>query len=165
MGLATIGILEWADHEYSTEVARTMGMTSFAIANLFYSFCERDERESVFSLDVLLDGKFLMFSALSVIAIVLAPQVNLFNRILHTTPLRFQQWLICIVVALAVVVATEIRKFVLRRRETANPQSPSPAPGTRSRRRASGSPTARAAGTPGVSEPSHPVGTMPRQRL
>ena len=26
------------------QVARTMGMTSFAIANLFYSFCERDER-------------------------------------------------------------------------------------------------------------------------
>jgi Ca2+-transporting ATPase len=130
MGLATIGVLEWADHEYSTQVARTMGMTSFAIANLFYSFCERDERESVFSLDVLRDGKFLMFSGMSVIAIVLAPQLNLFNRILHTTPLRFHQWLICIVVALAAVVATEIRKFVLRRRETAPPQSPSPAPGT-----------------------------------
>jgi len=130
MGLATIGVLVWADHNYTRDAARTMGMTSFAIANLFYSFCERDERESVFSLDVLRDGKFLMFSGLSVIAIVIAPEMNLFHRILHTTDLRLHQWLICIVVALAVVVVTETRKFVLRRRETANPQSPSPAPGT-----------------------------------
>jgi Ca2+-transporting ATPase len=118
MGAATIGVLAWADSNYSREVARTMGMTSFAIANLFYSFCERDERMSVFSLDVLRDRKFLMFSAASALAIILAPQLNLLNRILQTTPLTLHQWLICIVAALAAVVLTEIRKFMLRRRET-----------------------------------------------
>jgi Ca2+-transporting ATPase len=109
-----------------------MGMTSFAIANLFYSFCERDEVDSVFSLDVLRDRKFLMFSGMSVIAIILAPQLDLLNRILKTTPLTVHQWLICIVPALAVVIATEIRKLVLRRRETgASPTgaSPTAAPG------------------------------------
>src|SRR5215472_6675133 len=123
MGLATIGVLAWADHNYAREVARTMGMTSFAVANLFYSFCERDEHESVFSLDVLRDGKFLMFSGLSVIAIVLAPEMRLFNLILHTTDLNLHQWLICIVCALAVVVLTEIRKFMLRRGEADAPQT------------------------------------------
>src|SRR6478752_1583770 len=118
MGAATIGVLAWADSRYRTDVARTMGMTSFAIANLFYSFCERDERMSVFSLDVLRDRKFLMFSAASVLAIILAPQLNLLNRILQTTPLTLHQWLICIVAALAAVVLTEIRKFMLRRSET-----------------------------------------------
>jgi P-type Ca2+ transporter type 2C len=118
MGAATIGVLAWADSRYTTDIARTMGMTSFAIANLFYSFCERDERMSVFSLDVLRDRKFLMFSGASVLAIILAPQLNLLNRILQTTPLTLHQWLICIVAALAAVVLTEIRKFVLRRRET-----------------------------------------------
>jgi Ca2+-transporting ATPase len=117
MGAATIGVLAWADSHYDTEIARTMGMTSFAVANLFYSFCERDERMSVFSLDVLRDRKFLMFSAASVLAIILAPQLNLLNRILQTTPLTLHQWLICIVAALATVVLTEIRKFMLRRRE------------------------------------------------
>jgi Ca2+-transporting ATPase len=118
MAAATIGVLAWADSHYTTEIARTMGMTSFAIANLFYSFCERDERMSVFSLDVLRDRKFLMFSGASVLAIILAPQLNLLNRILQTTPLTLHQWLICIVAALAAVVLTEIRKFMLRRRET-----------------------------------------------
>ena len=118
MGAATIGVLAWADSHYTRDIARTMGMTSFAIANLFYSFCERDERMSVFSLDVLRDRKFLMFSGASALAIILAPQLNLLNRILQTTPLTLHQWLICIVAALAAVVLTEIRKLMLRRRET-----------------------------------------------
>jgi P-type Ca2+ transporter type 2C len=121
MGGTTIGVLAWADSNYTTEVARTMGVTSFAIANLFYSFCERDERETVFSLDVLRDQKFLMFSGASVLAIILAPQLGLLNKILHTTPLTVRQWLICIGCAFAPVVVTEIRKLVLRRRTAPSP--------------------------------------------
>jgi Ca2+-transporting ATPase len=83
---------------------------------------------SVFSLDVLRDGKFLMFSGASVLAIILAPQLNLLNRILQTTPLTLHQWLICVVAALATVALTEIRKFVLRRREADPAQPPVGAP-------------------------------------
>ena len=119
MGATTIGVIAWADHHYDTAIARTMGMTSFALANLLYSFCERDQLQSVFSLDVLRDRKFLYFSGLSLIAIFIAPQLDLLNRILGTLPLTLHQWLICIVAAFAVVVASEIRKAVLRRREHA----------------------------------------------
>jgi Ca2+-transporting ATPase len=128
MGGVTIGVLAWSDSHYDREIARTMGMTSFAIANLLYSFCERDERESVFSLDVLRDRKFLMFSGASVLAIILAPQLNLLNRILETRPLTVHQWLICIVTGLAPVVVTELRKLVLRRRTEA-PETPGSASG------------------------------------
>jgi Ca2+-transporting ATPase len=96
-----------------------MGMTSFALANLLYSFCERDQLQSVFSLDVLRDRKFMYFSGFSLIAILIAPQLDLLNRILGTLPLTLHQWLICIVTALAVVVASEIRKAFLRQREPA----------------------------------------------
>jgi Ca2+-transporting ATPase len=123
MAAATLGVLAWADSNYTTQVARTMGMTSFSIANLFYSFCERDERETVFSLDVLRDRKFLMFSGMSVLAIILAPQLGLLNRILQTTPLTVHQWLICIVAAFATVALTEGRKYLLRRREAETPET------------------------------------------
>jgi P-type Ca2+ transporter type 2C len=131
MAAATLGVLAWADGHYDTTVARTMGMTSFSIANLFYSFCERDELESVFSLDVLRDRRFLMFSGMSVIAIILAPQLDLMNRILDTTALTVHQWLICIVAALATVALTEIRMLVLRNRKKDSPptQTPSAASG------------------------------------
>jgi Ca2+-transporting ATPase len=128
MAAATLGVLAWADSNYTRDIARTMGMTSFSIANLFYSFCERDERESVFSLDVLRDRKFLMFSGMSALAIVLAPQLSLLNRILQTTPLTVHQWLICIVAAFAAVALTEIRKLMLRRKEADAPQPPVAAP-------------------------------------
>jgi P-type Ca2+ transporter type 2C len=116
MGAATIGVLAWGDHAYDTPVARTMGVTSFAIANLLYSFCERDELRSLFELDVLSDRKFLMFSGMSALAILLAPQLGLLNRILNTVPLTLHQWLICIVAALLVPAISELRKAYLRRR-------------------------------------------------
>jgi Ca2+-transporting ATPase len=119
MGATTIGVIAWADDHYGTADARTMGMTSFAAANLLYSFCERDELQSVFSLDVLRDRKFLYFSGASVLAIIIAPQLDLLNRILGTVPLTLHQWLICIVTAFAAVVASEIRKVILRRRDPA----------------------------------------------
>jgi Ca2+-transporting ATPase len=116
MGAATIGVIAWAAHAYDTPTARTMGVTAFAFANLFYAFCERDELQSVFSLDVLRDRKFLMFSGVSVLAILLAPQLDVLNRILDTVPLTLHMWLICIVSGLAVVPVIEIRKLLLRRR-------------------------------------------------
>jgi Ca2+-transporting ATPase len=127
MGGVTVGIIWWADNHYDTPTARTIGMTSFAIANLLYSFCERDERQSVFSLDVLRDRKFLMFSGMSALAIILAPQLDVLNRILDTVPLTLRQWLICIVAAFAVVLVTEIRKAFLRRREAETAPSVAPA--------------------------------------
>jgi Ca2+-transporting ATPase len=102
-----------------------MGMTSFALANLLYSFCERDQLQSVFSLDVLRDRKFLYFSGASLLAIIIAPQLDLLNRILETVPLTLHQWLICIVTAFAAVLASEIRKAILRHRE----QSPAASDG------------------------------------
>jgi Ca2+-transporting ATPase len=123
MGATTIGVIAWADDHYDTVTARTMGMTPFALANLFYSFCERDELQSAFSLDVLRDRKFLYLSGFSVVAIIIAPQLDLLNRILGTLPLTLHQWLICIVTAFAAVVASEIRKAILRQREHA-PASP-----------------------------------------
>jgi Ca2+-transporting ATPase len=61
---------------------------------------------------------------MSVLAIILAPQLNLLNRILQTTPLTLHQWLICIVAAFAPVALTEVRKFMHRREEADAPQAP-----------------------------------------
>src|SRR5215831_2726008 len=48
MGGATLGVIGWADDHYgSSAVARTMGLTTFAIGNIAFSFCTRDERRSV----------------------------------------------------------------------------------------------------------------------
>jgi Ca2+-transporting ATPase len=116
MGLGTLGIIWWASDNRTDEIARTMGVTTFAIMNLLFSFCSRDEKRSVFDLEVLEDKKFLMFSGMSVAAIVLGTELNVFQRLINTVSLTVDQWLACIVVSLSVVAASEVRKIVLRHR-------------------------------------------------
>jgi hypothetical protein len=52
-------------------------------------------------------------------AIVFVTELQFFQRVFDTVELTGNQWLICIGAALTIVVASEIRKFLLRRREPA----------------------------------------------
>jgi Ca2+-transporting ATPase len=117
MGGVTIGVAWIVDDNHGKVLARTMALTTFALANLFFSFECRDERRSIFSLDTFDDRRFLMMSGLSLAAIVLGTELGFFERFLDTEPLSIRQWLVCIGLALVVVVAAEVRKAFLRRQE------------------------------------------------
>ena len=86
MGGATLGVIAWADHHYdSSTVARTMGLTTFALSNVVFSLCTRDEQRSVFSLEVLEDRMFLLCTGGSLAAILFGTELGIFNRILGTS--------------------------------------------------------------------------------
>ena len=116
LGGATLGLIAWADDAYNSEVARTMGLTSFAISNVVFSFTTRDERRSVFSLDVFEDKMFMLCTAGSLVAILLGTELGVLQRILHTVHLDLHQWLTCIVVGLAILPVSEARRLLLERR-------------------------------------------------
>jgi Ca2+-transporting ATPase len=117
MAIATLAVAAGAEHDQGEELARTMAMTTFAIANLLFSWTARDKLRSMFNLDTFNDRTFLITSLMSVAAIIFATELRFFQRILHTLELTGNQWLICIGAASTIVVASEIWKFVLRRRE------------------------------------------------
>ena len=73
-----------------------MGMTTFSIANLCFSFTARDQLRSVFNLDDFGDRTFLTTSLMSAAAIVFATELGFLQRILDTSELSGTQWLICI---------------------------------------------------------------------
>jgi Ca2+-transporting ATPase len=116
LGATTLVVIAAADAAYGLDVARTMGLTTFSLLNLFLALTVRSETRSVFSLDTFEDHRFLLTSGLSVLAIVLGNELGLFQRLLHTVGLSLGQWLVCLVASLTVIVLTEARKAVLRAR-------------------------------------------------
>jgi Ca2+-transporting ATPase len=125
MAASTLAVIAGAEHEEGADLARTMGMTTFAIANLVFSFTARDELRSVLSLDTFGDRRFVLTSLLSAGAIILATESQFLHRILDTVELTGNQWLICIAGGLTIAVVSEIRKFLLRRQvATAPPREP-----------------------------------------
>jgi Ca2+-transporting ATPase len=93
-----------------------MGLTTFSLANLFFSFTARDALRSVFSLDTFDDRTFIVTSLLSAAAIILGTELGFFQRILDTVELTGNQWLICIGAGSAIVVVSEAYKLFTRRR-------------------------------------------------
>ena len=118
MAAATLGVVAGAEQEEGEKLARTMGMTTFGLANLFFSFTALDRLRSVFSLEGVNDRTFLTASLMSVAAIILATELQFLQRVLDTVELTGNQWLICLGAGLVVVVVSEAWKFVLRRRES-----------------------------------------------
>jgi P-type Ca2+ transporter type 2C len=124
LGGTALGVIAWADDAYGEQTARTMGLTTFAIANVLLAFTVKDELRSIFSLDVFQDKRLLQMAGLSAAAIVLATELRILQRILDTVSLSGRQWLICILAAGTILVASELQKLVRRMR------SPKPAAGS-----------------------------------
>ena len=124
MAIGTLAVAAGAEHDHGEKLARTMALTTFAIANLVFSFTTRDDLRSVFSLDTFNDRMFVIASLGSATAIIFATEFGFLQRILDTVELTGNQWLICIGAALPIVVASEIRKLLLRRRDAAAERPP-----------------------------------------
>jgi P-type Ca2+ transporter type 2C len=121
LGAATLGVIAWSASAYGMDVARTMGLTTFAVLNLFLSFTVRSDVRSMFTLETFDDRRFLIATGMSVVAIVAATEVGLLQRVLHTVHLSLTQWLVCVAAGASVIVVTELRKIVLRHRAPMHP--------------------------------------------
>ena len=115
MAIGTLSVISWADHAHGLAIARTMGMVTFALFNLFFSIESKDERDSAFSLQTFSGKTFLITTSVSLVLLVLSTVLGIFQAVMKTTRLDVRQWLICTAVALAIVAAAEIRKAVRRR--------------------------------------------------
>ena len=110
---------------HTEAIAHTMGVVTFSLHSLFFSIATKDERRTVFTLDTFADRKFVIFTGVSVLTLILATVFGPLQAFLKTS-LDGQQWLICTGVALSVIIASEIRKAIRRRAATeAIPAEPS----------------------------------------
>jgi len=81
----------------------------------------------VFSLDTFADKTFRFTTAIGIAAIVLAPELGILQRILGTVSLTRNEWAICVIAGVSIIVVSEVQKFMLRRREAQSAVSASAA--------------------------------------
>lgn len=116
LGAGTLGVVAWSAAAHGDDLARTMGLTTFGLFNLFFSIATRDESRSIFSRGGHGDRPFLITCGVSVAAIFFATGLDVFQRMLDTVALDLAQWVICILTAASIIAVSELRKALLRRR-------------------------------------------------
>ena len=97
--------------------ARTMAFTTLVLAQLFNCFNARSDRTSAFH-HLFTNPRLWGAVALSVVLQVAVVHVPILNDAFDTTPLGFDDWLICIALASVVLWADEAKKAVARARAT-----------------------------------------------
>jgi Ca2+-transporting ATPase len=120
----TLPMLVLAGDRYGEVVAHTMGLVTFSLLHLFFSLETADEERTIFSSQLLENPALLKASALSALTIFLATTFSPLQRVLDTTELNLEQWAICLVAAASIIVVTEVRKIVRRRRPAPLPEAP-----------------------------------------
>ena len=112
-GLFTDRSVDALGHEAQMVEARTMGFTILVFAQLFNAIASRSHAQSAFV--GLFSNKWLWGAiGISVALQLIVIYVPFLNSAFGTTPLSATAWLECIGLAAFVLVASELRKLVLR---------------------------------------------------
>jgi P-type Ca2+ transporter type 2C len=97
-------------------VSATMGMVVFALFNIAFGLGARSETGTAFVRDTVGDRRQLQLYGLALLLTVLATELGFLQRILGTVSiLGNYQWLLCIVLAFALLLVDEVVKFFMRR--------------------------------------------------
>ncbi|NMN00868.1 haloacid dehalogenase [Bifidobacterium sp. DSM 109958] len=112
-GLFTDRSVDALGHDAQMVEARTMGFTILVFAQLFNALASRSAKQSAFV--GLFANKYLWGAiGISVALQLVVIYVPFLNAAFGTTPLGATAWLECIGLAAFVLIATELRKLVLR---------------------------------------------------
>ena len=112
-GLFTDRSVDAVGHDAQMTEARTMGFTILVFAQMLNALCSRSHDQSVFV--GLFANKWLWGAiALSALLQVVVIYVPFLNTAFGTVPLSAGAWVECLGLAMIVLVASELRKCVLR---------------------------------------------------
>ncbi|MDX1414276.1 MAG: cation-transporting P-type ATPase [Candidatus Promineifilaceae bacterium] len=107
----------------SAAIAASMGFVAFALLSVAMGLSARSEVGSAFNRDIFHDLNQVLLFGLSLLVTILATELGFLQRILGTTSLSANQWLICIALAFALLLVDEAVKLFLRRRGVGTAQA------------------------------------------
>jgi len=124
-------ILEAGAAPAGAAVAASLAFVVFSLFSVVIGLSCRSETHSAFNRDIFSDRNQLMLYGLALLLTFLPTELGFMQRILGTTSLSGNQWLICIVFAFALLLVDEVIKFFMRRRRSKEQPAvaaPAPAP-------------------------------------
>jgi Ca2+-transporting ATPase len=123
MAISTLATIWWATDAHGEAVARTMGLTVFSLANIWFALETSDPQHSILSMDLRENPTLLKGVGLALLATIAAVELGILNRLLGSTGLTVDQWIICVVVSLAVPIVAEVVKLLKLSMEESRPEA------------------------------------------
>jgi Ca2+-transporting ATPase len=117
MAVGSLVVYALAEAAEGTATAATMLLTTLSLFHVVAGYMARDQERTVFDRDSLPGATQLRRYGFALAAVVLATELGVLQRILETVFLERAQWALCVGVALTMVVAEELIKMTVRRRE------------------------------------------------
>jgi P-type Ca2+ transporter type 2C len=120
MTVGTLAVYLLAEPEYGAAVASTMLLTTLSLFHLVAGYMARDQENTVFDRAALPGPTQLRRYGFALLAIILVTMLGFLQRIFSTVELGFNQWAICVGIALSLLVVEELIKLFLRRGASAS---------------------------------------------
>ncbi|HEU4356245.1 MAG TPA: cation-translocating P-type ATPase C-terminal domain-containing protein, partial [Actinomycetota bacterium] len=116
------------ESNFDALVASTMLLTTLSLFHLFGGLLARDQVHTIFNVHSLPGPTQLRRYGIALAAIILVTEIGFLQRVFSMVELSFNQWWICIGIALSLVVVEEVIKLFIRRRaRTGAPEVVAPA--------------------------------------
>jgi Ca2+-transporting ATPase len=117
MAVAALVARVIGEESYDEVTGATMLLVALSLMHVVVGLSVRDERETVFKRANLPAWEQLRLYGLVLILTLLVTEIGVLQRIFQTTSLTFNQWSICILLALALLLIEEAVKLYLRSRQ------------------------------------------------
>ena len=131
MAICIVALIDFGiKHYHSTKVASSMGLSAFALMLAVSAYQSRSVTRSTLT-SATFDNPRVNWTAVAELALaVMVTQMDLFNRLLDTTPLKKGQFGLALAAAVLLYVLWELGKLIARRSEEGPAGSGSAAPAT-----------------------------------
>jgi Ca2+-transporting ATPase len=115
IAIGTLVLERYYEVSAGMAVGATIGFVVFSLQNITMGLSARSETGTVFNRENLADRRQFGLYGLALLLLLLPVEFGIGARILETTQISGQQWLVCIAVALVMLLVDEVIKFFLRR--------------------------------------------------
>jgi len=119
MAAAALILTEVGKQTYgSLQVGQTMALVGLSLMNIFLALNLRFPEDSAFGRATLANPKFLQAIAWIVIASILITEARILQNVFGTVSLTMEQWALCLVPGVLLLLGGEILKVILRARRS-----------------------------------------------